>query len=77
MLDRREMRLPFTDEEVVYLRSQGLARLATVADDGQPDVVSVAYEFDGESFWVGGSGHAVRDTRRCATWRPGTGRWLW
>lgn len=69
--------MSFTDEEVAWLRSQGLARFATVADDGQPDAVPVAYEFDGESFWVGGSGHTVERPARCATWKPGTGRWLW
>jgi pyridoxamine 5'-phosphate oxidase family protein len=30
--------MAFTDEELEYLRSQPLARLATVAADGQPDV---------------------------------------
>ena len=39
--------MPFTDEESAYLRSQRLARIATVAPDGQPDVVPVGYEFDG------------------------------
>ncbi|MFD9548335.1 PPOX class F420-dependent oxidoreductase [Nocardia salmonicida] len=37
-----------------YLRSQPLARFATRAADGQPDVVPVAFEFDGYCFWVGG-----------------------
>lgn len=54
----------FSPEETQYLRSQGLARLATVAGDGQPDVVPVAYEFDGTHFWVGGSGHSVARTRK-------------
>jgi pyridoxamine 5'-phosphate oxidase family protein len=42
--------MSFSDEEVAYLRSQRLARLATVAPDGQPDVVPVGFEFDGRSF---------------------------
>ncbi|MFI1234769.1 PPOX class F420-dependent oxidoreductase [Nocardia salmonicida] len=46
--------MSFTDAEVDYLRSQSLARLATRAADGQPDVVPVAFEFDGTCFWVGG-----------------------
>ncbi|MFI6222946.1 PPOX class F420-dependent oxidoreductase [Nocardia salmonicida] len=46
--------MSFTDAEVDYLRSQPLARLATRAADGQPDVVPVAFEFDGTCFWVGG-----------------------
>jgi pyridoxamine 5'-phosphate oxidase family protein len=54
----------FTTEELDYLRSQPLARLGTRASDGQPDVVPVAFEFDGESFWVGGSGPSVLGTRK-------------
>jgi pyridoxamine 5'-phosphate oxidase family protein len=56
--------MAFTPEEIAYLRSQPLARLATVADDGQPDVVPVAFEFDGTAFWVGGSGRSALTTRK-------------
>ncbi|PZG13954.1 pyridoxamine 5'-phosphate oxidase family protein [Nonomuraea aridisoli] len=35
--------MTFTDEEIAYLRSQPLARLATLSPGGQPDVVPVAY----------------------------------
>ena len=56
--------MSFTDEEIAYLRSQPLARLATVSADGQPDVVPVAFEYDGACFWVGGSGPSVMDTRK-------------
>jgi pyridoxamine 5'-phosphate oxidase family protein len=44
----------FTEEEIRYLRSQPLARLATVAVDGQPDASVVGYEFDGFCFYIGG-----------------------
>jgi pyridoxamine 5'-phosphate oxidase family protein len=54
----------FTDQQVAYLRSQGMARIATVAADGQPDVVPVAFEFDESAFWVGGSGSSVLRTRK-------------
>ena len=47
--------MSFTEEEIAYLRSQGLGRLATVGADGQPDVVPVAVEFDGTFLWVGGT----------------------
>jgi pyridoxamine 5'-phosphate oxidase family protein len=43
----------FSDAEVHYLKSQRLARLATVSKTGQPDVVPVGFEFDGKYFWVG------------------------
>jgi pyridoxamine 5'-phosphate oxidase family protein len=46
--------MSFSDEEVAYLRSQRLARLATVGPDGQPDVVPVGFEFDGTHLYVGG-----------------------
>lgn len=46
--------MSFSEEEIAYLRSQPLARLATVSDDGQPDVVPVGFEFDGTYLYVGG-----------------------
>lgn len=48
--------MAFTEEEIAYLRSQRIARLATVAPDSQPDVVPVGYEFDGTRLYVGGLG---------------------
>lgn len=56
--------MAFTAEEIGYLRSQPLARLATRSPDGQPDVVPVAFEFAGEFFWIGGSGASVLSTRK-------------
>lgn len=46
--------MSFTEEEIAYLRTQRLARIATVAADGQPDVMPVGYQFDGKDFYVGG-----------------------
>ena len=56
--------MSFTAEEIAYLRSQPLARVATVATDGQPDAVPLAFEFDGTYFWLGGTGEAVLSTRK-------------
>jgi pyridoxamine 5'-phosphate oxidase family protein len=56
--------MSFTDAEITYLRSQPIARLATVAQGGQPDAVPVAFEFDGTCFWVGGNGPSVVATRK-------------
>jgi pyridoxamine 5'-phosphate oxidase family protein len=56
--------MSFTPEEIEYLASQPLARLATVAPDGQPDVVPVAFELDGSAFWIGGSGASVLATKK-------------
>jgi pyridoxamine 5'-phosphate oxidase family protein len=56
--------LAFSDDEVAYLRSQPVARLATVNADGQPDVVAVAFEVDESHIWVGGVGAQVLTTRK-------------
>jgi pyridoxamine 5'-phosphate oxidase family protein len=56
--------MSFTESEIEFLRSQPLARVATVGPDGQPDVVPLAFEFDGTYFWVGGVGEEVRRTRK-------------
>ena len=56
--------MTFTQDEIAYLGSQSLARLATCSPEGHPDVVPVALEFDGTFFWVGGSGSAVLETRK-------------
>jgi pyridoxamine 5'-phosphate oxidase family protein len=54
----------FSDEEIAYLQSQPVARLATVNAGGQPDVVPVAFELDGPYIWVGGVGPDVANTRK-------------
>jgi pyridoxamine 5'-phosphate oxidase family protein len=43
----------FSVEEVAYLKTQRLARVATVSPKGQPEVSPVAFEFDGAYFWIG------------------------
>ena len=51
----------FTEKEKEYIKSQRLARMATVSSgstsdiaSNQPDVVPVGFDFDGEYFYVGG-----------------------
>ena len=54
----------FSEKEVEYIKSQRIARIATAAasvssrkeENGflQPDVVPVGFDFDGDSFYVGG-----------------------
>ena len=44
----------FSEKELAYLKSQRLARIATVSADGEPDVAPVGYTFDGHRFLVGG-----------------------
>jgi pyridoxamine 5'-phosphate oxidase family protein len=61
--------MSFTDEEITYLRSQRLARVATVSSGGQPDVVPVGFEFDGTHLYVGGM--EPEKTRKFANVRAG------
>lgn len=48
----------FSQNEIKYLKSQRLARIATAAisNEGyiQPDVAPVGFDFDGDYFYVGG-----------------------
>jgi pyridoxamine 5'-phosphate oxidase family protein len=62
--------MAFTPEEIAYLRSQPLARLATVDPAGAPDAVPVGFEFDGAHFYVGGH-HDVPRTRKIRNVRSG------
>jgi pyridoxamine 5'-phosphate oxidase family protein len=64
-----ESAMSFTEEEIAYLRTQRLARLATVSADGQPDVMPVGYQFDGTYFYVGGMNPA--NTRKFRNVRGG------
>ena len=61
--------MSFTEEEKAYLHSQRLARLATVSDDGQPDVVPVGFEFDGARFSI--AGYDLPNTRKYRNVRDG------
>lgn len=52
----------FSEAELTYLKSQPLARLATVSGESQPTVDAVGFEFDGTRFYVGGM--ALPSTRK-------------
>jgi len=49
----------FSEKEVDYIKSQRLARIATVSKELQPDVAAVGFEFDGQNFYIGG----IRQTK--------------
>jgi pyridoxamine 5'-phosphate oxidase family protein len=49
----KEQRM-FSEKEVEYIKSQQLARIATVSTAHQPDVAPVTFEFDGTHFYIGG-----------------------
>jgi pyridoxamine 5'-phosphate oxidase family protein len=47
----------FTDEEIEYLKSQLLGRLATVGPDGQPHAVPVSFRYNAELGTIDVGGH--------------------
>jgi pyridoxamine 5'-phosphate oxidase family protein len=67
LLDTRSATL--TDEEIAYIKSQPLARIAAVAPDGRPDVAAVGFEFDNTHFYIGGFNPT--NTRRSRNVRNG------
>jgi pyridoxamine 5'-phosphate oxidase family protein len=56
----------FTPEEIAYLQSQRLARIATVDPNGQPHVVPVSFRYnpDEDAIDVGGHGFTSRKKYR-------------
>jgi len=54
--------MSFSEEEIAFMAAQPLARIATVDDEGQPDVVPVGFEFDGTYIKIGG--YQPANTRR-------------
>ncbi len=61
----------FADEEIAYLRSQPLTRLATV---GQTRRSAIGLRVRSHGFWVGGVGDAVARTRECRNVAAGNDR---
>ena len=47
----------FTDEEIEYLKSQLLGRLATVGPDGQPHAVAVSFRYNAQLDTIDIGGH--------------------
>lgn len=54
MLKLQSSQFAFSDRESRFLCQGGLGRVATVSSDGQPHVVPVAYEFDGQFLYFSG-----------------------
>jgi pyridoxamine 5'-phosphate oxidase family protein len=64
----------FSDQEIAYMASQRLGRLATVGADGQPHVVPVAFRHNPDTDTIDIGGHGGFATRK--KWRDvlATGR---
>lgn len=54
--------MEFTQAELEYIRSQRLARIGTASAKGKPDVAAVAFDFDGQYFYI--SGYRNTSTRK-------------
>src|SRR5438132_10052603 len=66
----------FTEQEIEYLRSQRLGRIATAGPDGQPHVVPVSFRYNAEqdSIDIGGHAFATRKKYRDVLANPRVAR---
>ncbi len=56
----------FTAEEIAYLHTQRLGRIATVGSDGQPHVVPVGFRYNPDTKTIDVSGHGLARSKK---WR--------
>ena len=54
----------FTPEEIAYLQSQRLGRLATVSQKGEPHVVPVSFRYNPEHDSIDIGGHNIVPTKK-------------
>jgi pyridoxamine 5'-phosphate oxidase family protein len=54
----------FTPEEIAYLQSQRLGRLATVSEKGEPHVVPVSFRYNPEQDSIDIGGHNIVSTKK-------------
>ncbi len=54
----------FTDDELVYLESQTLGRLATVQADGTPQVSPVSFTYDAETGTIDIAGYSMSTSQK-------------
>ena len=54
----------FTPEELAYLQSQRLGRLATVSQTGEPHVVPVSFRYNPEQDSIDIGGHNIASTKK-------------
>ncbi|TMC55977.1 MAG: PPOX class F420-dependent oxidoreductase [Chloroflexota bacterium] len=54
----------FTPEEIAYLQSQRLGRLATVSEKGEPHVVPVGFRYNPEQDSIDIGGHNIVPTKK-------------
>ena len=65
MVNQKEpMMSTFTPEEIAYLQSQRLGRLATVSEQGEPHVVPVSFRYHPEHDSIDIGGHTIVSTKK-------------
>ena len=68
--------LSYSVPEIQYIKSQRLARIATASPDSHPDVVPVAFQFDGKYFYLGSHSQDIfHRTRKYKNVRDGN-KWV-
>jgi hypothetical protein len=65
----------FTNEEIEYLNSQLLGRLATVGPDGQPHVVPVSFHYNAQVDTTSPGGRSTRMSSATQGWRSSWTTW--
>ena len=61
---RERIMSKFTAEEIAYLQSQRLGRLATVSEKGEPHVVPVSFRYNPEQESIDIGGHNIVSTKK-------------
>jgi pyridoxamine 5'-phosphate oxidase family protein len=61
--------MTFTEQEIAYLREQGLGRVATIGPSGEPQVNPVAFWLDSVNHRIEFSGPFLRNSQKFANLR--------
>jgi pyridoxamine 5'-phosphate oxidase family protein len=61
---KEPMMSKFTPEEIAYLQTQRLGRLATVSEQGEPHVVPVSFRYNPEHESIDIGGHNIVSTKK-------------
>jgi pyridoxamine 5'-phosphate oxidase family protein len=63
-LARRRSMSSFTPQEIAYLQSQLLGRLATIGADGDPHVVPVGFRYNPDRNTIDIGGHGIAQSKK-------------
>jgi pyridoxamine 5'-phosphate oxidase family protein len=63
-MEGRKLMSSFTPQEIAYLESQMLGRLATVGADGDPHVIPVGFRYNPELDTIDIGGHGIAQSKK-------------